>query len=270
MPELPEVETIARGLRRTVVGQRFVSAQLLHPQVARFTPPVGLKGRTIVAVDRRAKLLRLHLDNRWMLVVHLKMSGRLWVMDTTSPVMRHTHWQARLEHDNDLRFVDPRRFGFVALLSAEDWRSWAFAQSLGPEPLATAPETLAARLTGRRAIKAVLLDQRCIAGVGNIYADESLFAAGIHPNTPAHHLSAPQRLHLALALQDVLRAAIAAGGSTISDYRNAHGQPGLFQERFAVYGRAGQPCPRCATILVRTQVASRGTVFCPQCQPLAR
>lgn len=267
MPELPEVETIARGLAGTAVDRRIREARLFHPAVARFAPPVGLTGRRITAVDRRAKLLRLHLDDDRMLVVHLKMSGRLWAVTATAPSLPHTHWVADLDDDLELRFVDPRRFGFVGLLDAAGWQAWDFARTLGPEPLATAPAALAARFIGRRAIKAVLLDQRAVAGVGNIYADESLFAAGVHPATPAHALTAAQRLRLACALQEVLQAAIAAGGSTISDYRDAHGRPGLFQERFAVYGRAGQPCPGCATPLTRIVVAGRGTVFCPRCQP---
>jgi formamidopyrimidine-DNA glycosylase len=149
------------------------------------------------------------------------------------------------------------------------WKQWEFARTLGPEPLENTPQNLAARLdlpASRRAIKAVLLDQRVIAGVGNIYADESLFAAKIHPATPTSRLSAAQRLRLACAVQDVLHAAIAAGGSTINDYRNAMGAPGLFQERFAVYGRAGLPCPQCGTLLARLRVAGRGTVVCPRCQ----
>lgn len=269
MPELPEVETIAQGLRTTIVGRTIQEAQILHLDALRFASPHEAAGQTVCAVDRRGKLLRIHLGDQRLLVVHLKMSGRLWVVGKDTPRPPHTHFVAALTGGLDLLFVDPRRFGFVGLISKKDWEKWEFARTLGLEPLESTPQNLAARLdlpSSRRAIKAVLLDQRVVAGVGNIYADETLFAAKIHPATPVGQLSATKRLRLACTLQDVLRAAIAAGGSTISDYRNAMGKPGLFQERFAVYGRCGLPCPKCATPLVRIRIAGRGTVVCPCCQ----
>jgi formamidopyrimidine-DNA glycosylase len=269
MPELPEVETIARGLRATIVGRVVRKVQLLHPGIARFHPPAGMAGQGIVAVDRRAKLLRIYLENGWMAVAHLKMSGRLWVTESTTALPKHTHVRALLDDDAQLLFVDPRRFGFFGLLTLQEWQQWPFARTLGPEPLETPPEILASRFTGRRAIKAVLLDQRTIAGVGNIYADESLFAAGIHPATLADALTSADRHRLAQTIRQILQEAIHAGGSTISDYRNAMGATGLFQERFAVYGRTGLPCTHCHTPLARSQVAGRSTVWCPQCQPLA-
>lgn len=269
MPELPEVETIARGLRATIVGRTIHKAQALHPRIVRFAAPHEAAGKTICAVDRRGKLLRIHLSDARMLVVHLKMSGRLWVVAEGTARPAHTHFVATLDAGTELVFVDPRRFGFVGLLDEAAWNKWEFARTLGPEPLESTPQDLATRLdlpASKRAIKAALLDQRVIAGVGNIYADESLFAAKIHPTTPTGTLSAAQRLRLACAVQDVLHAAIAAGGSTINDYRNAMGAPGLFQERFAVHGRAGLPCPQCGTLLTRLRVAGRGTVVCPRCQ----
>jgi len=269
MPELPEVETIARGLRATIVGRIVREAQVLHPAIVRFHPPTSMAGEKIVTVDRRAKLLRIHLQSGWMAVAHFKMSGRLWVTDSTTTLPQHTHFRALLDDNAQLLFVDPRRFGFVGLLTPQEWQQWPFARTLGPEPLETPPEILASRFTGRRAIKAVLLDQRTIAGVGNIYADESLFAAGIHPATLARALTPAHRNRLAQAIRQILQEAIRAGGSTISDYRNAMGDKGLFQEQFAVYGRAGLPCTHCHTPLVRSHVAGRSTVWCPQCQPLA-
>jgi formamidopyrimidine-DNA glycosylase len=267
MPELPEVETIARGLHRLVQGRCIQTAELLTPSVLRSGNPAALPGRTITHVSRRAKLLLVHLDRDDFLAFHLKMTGRVWIAGPGLVLPKHTHLVLGLDGGDRLVFEDSRRFGFFGIYGPADLAQWSFYRSLGPEPLETTPEELAKRLGARRAgVKGLLLNQTVLAGIGNIYADESLFAARIHPASIAANIPHAKRVQLSQALQRILLEAIAAGGSTISDYRNAYGKSGIFQDSFKVYGKKGEPCPACGRALRAEQIAGRTSTHCPKCQ----
>ncbi len=276
MPELPEVETIARGLAPGLVGKTIADARFLCPTVLADCPSqnafrADITGRRITAVRRRAKLLLLDLSpgqdraHSAHLAVHLKMTGRLWIGRTGDEPPRHIRFQLFMTDGSVLFFQDQRRFGSCRLLP--DLSAWKFYASLGPEPLGLAFAAFDARLGRRSArIKALLLDQTVIAGIGNIYADESLFAAGIRPDAKACDIPRAKRKKLLAALQTILARAIDVGGSTIRDYRTPEGLEGGFQNDFKVYGRGGEPCPRCRTPLSVTRVAGRTSTFCPRCQ----
>lgn len=269
MPELPEVETIARGLKSQIQGQQIHAAQVLTPSVLRVGEFASLVGHRVINVSRRAKLLLMTVDDNRVVVFHLKMTGRVWLAAPSRPLPKHVHLVLTLESLDRVVFEDPRRFGFCSIFTSKELPAWSFYAGLGPEPLECPPEVLAQRLAGRKArVKSLLLDQTVMAGVGNIYADESLFAAKIHPASRAVELSPAQLLDLCVALQEIMHKAIQAGGSTISDYRNAYGQSGLFQNQFSVYGKKGTPCPFCARELKTTKVAGRTSTFCQQCQIL--
>jgi formamidopyrimidine-DNA glycosylase len=269
MPELPEVETIARGLHTLVKGRSI--REILHftPSVLRAGNPDSLPGRTITHVSRRGKLLLVHLDQEECLAFHLKMTGRVWIASPDQDLPKHTHLVCELEGRDRLIFEDTRRFGFFGIFDQQDLAAWNFYQSLGPEPLESTTEELAQRLGARRAgVKSLLLNQTVLAGIGNIYADESLFAARIHPASLAANIPLAKRIQLCSELQRILLEAIAAGGSTISDYRNAYGKSGIFQDSFEVYGKKGQPCPACGRALKAEQIAGRTSTHCPRCQKL--
>ncbi len=279
MPELPEVETIARGVHERVHGDRIVQAWFSNaPQT--FKNPAarqskGLTGRTILAVHRTGKHIVCELgtstaaptdaqrpDAQW--IVHLGMTGRLLVTTPDASVAPHTHARLSLESGREIRFVDPRRFGrleFRALKSGNAFRA------PGADPLSIQPEEFAALFRGRKlAIKAALLNQTLLAGVGNIYADESLFHSGIRPRRAAGRLTRGELERLRQALQTVLQHAIRLGGSSVSDYVDANGIRGFFQLEHCVYLRTGEPCRRCQTYIRRILLAGRGTHFCPHCQ----
>ena len=284
MPELPEVETVVRTLRphvqyQTVTGAVLLRASSLHA----LSMPVGrLAGFCITDVQRRGKLIVFALDgthakdtalraeHAMRLVVHLRMTGRLM----TWPADAAPHAYTRCVFDlagpkgaSRLFFDDVRAFGQVLLCPEAVLPQWKYWRSLGPEPLKMTAADFAGRLVGRQStLKAVLLDQKTIAGVGNIYADECLFAARLHPLRTASSLSAAESARLLRCLKDVLRRSIAQCGSSIRDYRDADGNVGAFQNSFAVYGRSGQPCRHCGNLLQRLCVAGRTTVCCPCCQ----
>jgi formamidopyrimidine-DNA glycosylase len=281
MPELPEVETIACGVNERVRGQRIVQAWFCsHPQPFK-TPAArqarGLEGRTVLSVHRTGKHIVCELGAalggpldqgdreptaQW--VVHLGMTGQLLVTTPDSPVAPHTHARLSLSGGKELRFVDPRRFG---RLEFRDLRKGAGFDAPGAEPLTIATEEFAALFHPRRlAIKAALLNQTLLAGVGNIYADESLFRAGIRPRKSSSRLTRAELERLRLALLQVLKEAIRLGGSSVSDYVDAAGMRGFFQLEHCVYLRTGLPCLRCQTPIKRILVAGRGTHYCPKCQ----
>ena len=280
MPELPEVETIARTLRPLVVGRRVTAAHVLLPRVVHelSLPLASLCGRRIADVTRRGKLVLLVLepersgagaatDQPDMLAVHLRMTGRLFVYPTGQTAGKHTRVMLGLDDGHSLFFDDARTFGLLFLSTAALRQRWNFWRTLGAESLLMQGTALYDAVQGRRAaIKAVLLDQKVLAGVGNIYADEALFRAGIDPRRPASSLSQAEGCTLLACVQAVLRESIAQCGSSIRDYRDAHGDAGAFQNFFHVYGRAGQACHVCAATLERCTVAGRGTVFCAHCQ----
>ena len=274
MPELPEVETVVRGLRRPLIGRRILNmwhdwAPTIHaPGAAEFAARIA--GQTVSAVNRRGKYILIKLEHD-TLVVHLKMSGRLYVADakSTNEADRWVHVRFDLDNGRQLRFSDVRKFGRVYL--ANDLAS--LLGHLGPEPL-SGDFTLAAfraGLSGRkRAIKAQLLDQEFVAGVGNIYADEALFRAGIHPAAAAGMLTAEETARLQQTIREALAEGIEHEGASINWYRKPDGQKGESQNHFYVYGRAGLPCRQCGTAINKIRVAQRGTHFCPLCQPQPR
>jgi len=273
MPELPEVETIARTLAPEVVGREILTVRTFDPTALQPDPAsfaALAAGRRITRVRRRGKLLLLDLDDQGLLAVHLRMTGRVMALgpgrepDRLGPGPR-----AVLELSGGARlcFSDVRRFGSMHAFAADGINAWPFYASLGPEPLSMTAAEFRARLgQGRARIKALLLDQHVLAGIGNIYADESLFRAGIRPDTPAAAVSPRRRDALFAAIQAVLAQAIAENGSSIRDYRDAHGDAGAFQNSFRAYGRGGQPCLACGTIMRTMRVAGRGSTFCPRCQ----
>jgi len=268
MPELPEVEVTRRGLEPLVAG-RVISAVAVREPRLRWPVPAdvyGLAGRRVLAIRRRGKYLLIDCGDGH-LIVHLGMSGSLRVLPPGSPAQKHDHFDLVLG-DRLLRLRDPRRFGAVLWTSADVARHPLLA-SLGIEPLSRALDAERLyRLTRahRTGIKQFLMDGRRIVGVGNIYANESLFHAGIHPRSPARRLSLARCERLAAAIKLTLRAAIRAGGSTLRDFVGADGASGHFQRRTWVYDRAGEPCRRCGAAIRRLEQGQRSTYFCPRCQ----
>ncbi len=301
MPELPEVETVARTLAPSVVGRRIAAVHVLWAKSlqgaseALENGPNSLVGHRITAVSRRAKVLLLHLDAQGgtadehaphLLAFHLKMTGQVMVHPAHAPAHKHTRLIFDLVEEDTppdkfasnphlagrLFFDDTRKFGYCRILTPATLNDWPFWQNLGPEPLEIdAAEFRHCFLDNRDQlrsgkIKALLLDQAVIAGIGNIYADEALFRAGISPAAPASALAAPDFDRLHQAVREVLLESIAACGSSIRDYRDADGNVGAFQNTFRVYGRKGQACVTCGGPLAQTRIAGRTTTFCPHCQ----
>jgi len=273
MPELPEVEVVRQGLGPLVVGRRVEavawSGKELREPVDRDGLRRQLVGWRFTGVARRAKYLLLATDHGALLVIHLGMSGRLGLFAAAAPCHRHDHLRFLLDNGLEMRFNDARRFGSVQLFSAQALAACDPFAGLGPEPLGKTFTTayLVARGAGRRLpVKSFLMDSRVVVGIGNIYASEILFAAAVHPLTPAGRLDRDQWQRVARAARTVLRRAIKAGGTTIADYVNAGGKPGYFQLQLAVYGRGGAPCRRCRRPIERTVLSGRATYFCPSCQ----
>lgn len=273
MPELPEVETVAGDLRSTVVGRTVVSVSLGHPKVLRFPVPAVfaavLPGQRIDSVTRLGKFIFCRLDSAEDLVFHLGMTGHLLVCAPGTPVAPHTHLRAGLDDGRELRYDDARRFGRILLGPRTTLEDSRVLPTLGVEPLSD--EFTTARLdavlrTTTRTVKAALLDQRGVAGLGNIYVDEACHLAGVRPGRRCHTLTRAQRAALHAAIPTVLQAAISNRGSSIDDYRDAWNARGSNQERLQVYGRGGRPCFRCGTVLRQATIAGRTTVHCPACQ----
>ena len=275
MPELPEVETIRRQLAPAIEGRRIETAEILDARWTLPDPPQpaqdGLLGMTIEHVGRAGKYLILELSEDRHLLVHLRMTGSLLVDPEIEPI--HTRVRLGLSGGRRLVYVDPRRFGTGHLLLGSAARDDYLHSRLGPEPLTAAftTEYLRRRGRGRTApIKPFILDQRHIAGVGNIYADEALFRAGIHPLRAAGRLTRPQWERLAAGIEEALAAGIDAKGASIDDFRHVDGARGSFQDRFQVHLREGLPCPRCGRPIRKIVVGGRGTYVCEHCQPRPR
>ena len=274
MPELPEAETIARGLRSTVIGKTIERAEVLKPDILRqpkrrFSP--RLHGRGICGVTRRAKNILLELDDESVIWVNLGMTGRLLPF-ASPPVGRdrptHPAVRFRFEGGSLLIFDDVRRFGTIEHLEATVRTQRADA--MGPEPLTETwlPEHLLDALSrSRTPARSWLLDQHKIAGIGNIYAAEALFLAGIDPRTPAHDINPVRARALHESIRYVLQEAIDAGGTTIRDYRNAEGEMGEYGRKLYVYGREGAPCHQCGSTIERVVFSNRSAFLCPSCQP---
>jgi formamidopyrimidine-DNA glycosylase len=270
MPELPEVETIRRQLEPEVVGRRIESLEVLDPRWTEPVPPADVEravaGRRIEALDRRGKWLLMGLERGVWLVMHLRMTGNLLLSDEEP---KHTRVRMELDDGQKLLFVDVRRFGTGDVLLGSDALAEYFASRLGVEPL-SADFTAAAlrdQARGRKQpVKAFLLNQERVAGVGNIYADEALFRAKIHPLRPVGTLRRPQIEALRDAVVESLNAGIDAKGASIDDYRHVDGARGSFQDRFLVHLRAGKQCVRCGATIQKLRAAGRGTYVCPRCQ----
>ncbi|MFQ5775790.1 MAG: bifunctional DNA-formamidopyrimidine glycosylase/DNA-(apurinic or apyrimidinic site) lyase [Kiloniellaceae bacterium] len=275
MPELPEVETIVRGLRPRLEGRRLVRVASRRADL-RFPLPEGfaarLRGRRVRRVARRAKYILVHLDDGQVLLCHLGMSGRMVVTNgSAGPPGPHDHVILTTDRGDEVRFHDPRRFGVMDLAEETNLAAHRLLRDLGPEPLGHdfGGPALARRLAGKRtSIKAALMDQRVVAGLGNIYACESLFFAGLSPRRMARTVQGGRAGRLARAVREVLTRAIEAGGSSLRDYVQASGELGYFQHEWAVYGREGEPCPGCTCARARTGgirrivQASRATFYC--------
>jgi len=274
VPELPEAETIVRGLRRTIVGERISRVEVVHADVLRQPRrrlSTSLRDRTVRSIGRRGKNVVIELDGGRVLAVNLGMTGRLLPFpENPRPEARPTHPAVRFRFASGglLVFDDQRRFGTVEVLEAEAWAERS--ARMGPEPLArgfTAERLHRGLQRSRAPVRSWLLDQRRIAGVGNIYAAEALYLAGVHPGRKAADVSPEEAERLHGALRSVLRNAINHGGTTIRDYRNAEGGEGAYGRRLHVYGREGQACARCGKTIRRVVFSNRSAFYCPSCQP---
>lgn len=276
MPELPEVETVCRGLQAPLIGNRLIAVEQKRANL-RIPFPEHLSARVTGTVPlrlyRRAKYLLLDLSSQDTLILHLGMSGCLLIQnDPLAPLQKHDHLILTTENNCRIVFNDPRRFGIVDLARTQDIEQHRFFKNLGPEPLGNEfnPPYLAEKLAGKTVpIKNALLDQRIVAGLGNIYVAEALFQSGIDPRRPAGRLSMRDIEHLVPAIRLVLEQAISAGGSSLRNYLQASGALGYFQHQWAVYQKAGQPCPGCTCDIARTggiqkiTQSGRSTFFCP-------
>ncbi len=277
MPELPEVETVVRGLRAAVLGRRITGVRfgktdfIEDPAALEATLP----GCRIAGIERYGKFISIRIEagddsaRRSYLAIHLGMTGQIVARRPSDPIPPHTHVFLALDDGRELRYTDIRRFGSMRLVAGP--LEGAFPKRLGQDPLAVSGAEFGALLRDRRAmIKALLLDQHALRGMGNIYVDESLWRARIHPQRHASALSAEQVKQLFRSIQQILRAAIKHRGSSISDYLDAEGLPGSYQRRHRVYQREGKPCARCGAKICRGIVAGRSSYFCPRCQPKPR
>jgi len=270
MPELPEVETTRRGLELLLVG-RVIEAVKVHNRSLRWPVPTGLgkilAGQEVRALERRSKYLLVRCDDG-TLIVHLGMTGHLRVVPAIEPRKKHDHVELRLDDGRTLRFNDSRRFGAI-LWTKDAPLAHPLLKDLGPEPFAESftANYLAGRAQGRVvAVKPFLMDAKTVVGVGNIYASEALFRAGIDPRRAAGKISPSAFRRLVKAVRDVLTEAIAAGGTTIRDFANSDGEPGYFRISLRVYGRGGEPCITCGAPIQRVRLGQRSTYFCPKCQ----
>jgi formamidopyrimidine-DNA glycosylase len=285
MPELPEVETTRLCLAPLLVGQRLAEVEIRAPKLRQATPAASLlQGLTVQALERRAKYILAHLDDGSTLLIHLGMSGRFSVFPHQGvaqtptrlskypkpPLAKHDH--AIFTTDlAELRYNDPRRFGLLLKINTADLATHPLLKNLGPEPLSPAftPKVFYNALQGKTtAIKPTLMNPTVVVGVGNIYASESLFLAGINPATPSKNIILAQCTRLHAAVVKVLEHALTLGGSTLRDYQQPTGEAGHFQDEFRVYDRAGQLCLTCGTPIQQMVQAQRSTYWCPSCQPL--
>jgi formamidopyrimidine-DNA glycosylase len=276
VPELPEVETIRRQLATRVAGRTIVEAEVLDPLWSAPRAPeeveIALRGERIVSLGRRGKYLVMELEDERFLVMHLRMTGNLLWVSRTDDVAGRPHLRVRLALDdgNRLLFVDQRRFGTGVVIDGREELAGYLGERVGPEPLEPGftPEVLASAARGRKApVKAFLLDQRRVAGVGNIYADEALFRARIHPLRPAGKLRRGDVERLHAGIVEALEAGIARQGASIDNYRDANGARGSMQDEFLIHLREGEPCVRCGRPVVKMVAAGRGTYICRHCQP---
>ncbi|WP_120498067.1 bifunctional DNA-formamidopyrimidine glycosylase/DNA-(apurinic or apyrimidinic site) lyase [Kiloniella sp. EL199] len=280
MPELPEVETVMRGLRPSLEGSILKKVTQRRKDL-RFPLPENmaerLTGRKVEQLKRRAKYVLVHLDDEMVLFFHLGMSGRVTILqgDQRPPLGAHDHIIFETDDGDEIRYCDPRRFGMMDLVHVNDLENHKAFKNLGPEPLGNAfngPDFYARIKSKKTNIKATILDQRVVAGIGNIYACEALHLSGVSPQRQAQSLTMAEADLLVVTIRDVLNKAIEAGGSSLRDYVQASGELGYFQHSWSVYGREGDPCRRCADkddtqfLIERIQQNGRSTFYCPVCQ----
>lgn len=273
MPELPEIETIRKSLEPHVIGKVIQKVVVLEHRLRWLVQSDELaqwvSGQQIIALNRRAKYLLWALNNSAAMIFHLGMSGRLGLFAVNDPVEKHTHVIFNLSDGSQVRYRDPRRFGFIKVIPHLIMEQNQLFQGLGPEPLSQHFDhdyLYHALQRTARAIKNVLMESTIVPGLGNIYANEVLFYARIHPKRRADFLTSQEVQSLVDSIQSVLRHAIERGGTTLNDFRNAHGEPGYFQVELAVYGRHAQPCLSCGTSIEKFVLAQRSTYCCPECQ----
>lgn len=275
MPELPEVEIIRRQLSQEVVGKVIAKIWWDTPKMLKPSPQVFInlvKNQKLTCVDRRAKLLLFCLSNGSILTTHLKLSGRLLYRPAGFPPDEYVHVILRFSDGSQLRFSNARKFGYMEVFNSTPAQQRSkiaqIKEKYGPEPLDDLEweEFYEILKGGRRKVKVLLMDQSCISGIGNIYANEALWMAKIHPETPANRISREKAKRLFEALELVLKEALAEGGSSDNWYRQIHGEKGHYQEHFKVYQRTGKPCRRCGTRIEYAKVSQRGTFYCPHCQ----
>jgi formamidopyrimidine-DNA glycosylase len=271
MPELPEVETMVLGLRKDLLGRTLSGVRIFDKSVLRNTPArlLGkMRGARVISLKRKGKFLVFRLSNGAALLFHLKMTGRLLLRESGLPKGRWERLQMEFDGwKKSVFFVDPRRFGYLAVDAGGRECPVPLLYELGPDALAVSRQELEDILAAsRRPVKALLLDQRSIAGLGNIYVDESLHRAGIHPAAPALSATPEQAAALYRAMRNILRKAVECGGSSVRNYRDSRGSAGSFQRLHRVYGKQGEKCRRCGSEIEYAKIASRGTHFCPACQ----
>ena len=273
MPELPEVETVMRGLEPVLKGESFTKVIQRRPNLRFPIPenfPERLEGQTVLNLKRRAKYILIDLSSNESMLIHLGMSGRMTISkDKSSDFEKHDHLVFETSSGHQIRYHDPRRFGFVDLFSTDDASHHPRLKDLGPEPLSNSfnAPNLMTSISGKKTnIKTAIMEQKRVVGVGNIYACESLFKARIDPCMPAYDLSEAQAEDLVASIKSTLIRAIEVGGSTISDFVQASGELGYFQHEWQVYGREGQPCKVCDEPIVRITQAQRSTFYCKTCQ----
>ncbi|MCY9806963.1 DNA-formamidopyrimidine glycosylase [Lentilactobacillus senioris] len=274
MPELPEVETVRRGLTQLVKDSQITSVDVLYPKMINVTPEefnATLQGQTIEQIDRRGKYLLFRISNGYTIISHLRMEGKYDVEPEGETLGKHTHIVFHLADGRELRYNDTRKFGRMNLVKTGTEFEVAGLQTIGPEPTAedlSLDYMLDIFKRGRRQVKPFLLDQSNIAGLGNIYVDEVLWMSKIHPLQPVNEIPEAQIADLRANIIDEIQRAIAGHGTTVHSYSNAYGEAGSFQNYLQVYGRKGEPCLRCGTTIEKIKVAQRGTSFCPYCQQL--
>lgn len=278
MPELPEVESVKRGLNKMITGETVADVFVHWPRIIESpdveTFKLQLKNQTIEEVKRRGKFLLFYLSD-YVLISHLRMEGKYQITEADpremTPVTKHTHVIFHLKSGKELRYLDVRKFGRMSLVERGKEFEHKSLNKLGPEPIQEdfLLEDMQAFLKRRtKAIKGVLLDQQVVVGVGNIYADEILYRAKIHPTRPANELTEAEEIRLHESIIHILNAAVESGGTTIRTYQNAFGDAGSYQNHLQMYGKEKQPCEECGTQIEKIKVAGRGTHFCPSCQPI--
>lgn len=271
MPELPEVETTRRGIEPHILNQSISHVVVRQPSLRWQIPadlPGRLKGLTIRSVKRRAKYLLLEVGDELHLLIHLGMSGSLKIVPENEPLKKHDHVDIRFNNGTLLRYHDPRRFGAILLVEGE-LGEHKLLRHLGIEPLEGSfclKNMLLRAFKSQRAIKIFLMDQRIVVGIGNIYANEALFAAGISPFTPVHSVTTKQWRQLILLIKEILQRSVDVGGTTLKDFLQSDGKPGYFSQSLSVYGMEGKQCPRCAGTVIKAPQGGRSSWYCPDCQ----